>query len=71
MEVVGEIPWKQFFDAVDWMFGDADQYLAEIGFRVQSIQLGGAHQRVNGGSAFAIRVRAAEKIILPFMQIFA
>jgi hypothetical protein len=53
------------------MFGDADQYLAEIGFRVQSIQLGGAHQRVNGGSAFATRVRAAEKIILPFMRRFA
>jgi hypothetical protein len=35
------------------MFGDADQDLAEISFRVHCVQFGGARQRVNGGSTFA------------------
>jgi hypothetical protein len=40
LESISEIPGQQFFDPVDRMFGDADQDLAEIGFRVHSVQLG-------------------------------
>ena len=64
LEGIGDIPGQQFIYSVDRMFGDASQDLAEISFRVYSVQLCGAHQRVNGGSTLAAGVRAAEKIIL-------
>ena len=40
LEVVGQIPGQQFFDSVDRMFRDADQDLAEIGFRIKTVQFG-------------------------------
>jgi hypothetical protein len=40
LESISEIPGQQFFDPVDRMFGDADQDLTEISFRVHSVQLG-------------------------------
>jgi len=40
LESISEIPGQQFFDPVDRMFGDADQDLAEIGFRVKTVQFG-------------------------------
>jgi hypothetical protein len=69
LEDIVEIPGQQFINPVDRMFGDADQDLTEISFRVHSVQLGGAHQRVNGGSAFAAGVGAAKQVVLPFMAI--
>ena len=47
------------------MFGDADQDLVEIGFRVKAVQFGCADQRIDGGGPLAAGVRAAENIILP------
>ena len=52
-ECVGEIPGQQFFDSADRMFGDMDQDLAEIGFRVEIVQFSRRDQRIDGGSAFA------------------
>jgi hypothetical protein len=39
LESAGEIPEQKFVDSVNWMLGDADQNLAEISFRVHSVQL--------------------------------
>jgi hypothetical protein len=36
----GEVPGEQFVDPVDGMFGDASQNLAEIAFRIQTVEFG-------------------------------
>jgi hypothetical protein len=38
------------------MLGDALQHLAQIGFRVEAVQLGRADQTIDCGSAFAARI---------------
>lgn len=56
-----ELPWQQVVDALDGVVGDASEDLFEIELRVESIQLGGAEQRVDGSGAFAARVRSGEE----------
>ncbi len=41
--------------------------LAQVAFRVESVQLGRAHQRVNGGSEDVTGVRSGKEIIIPLM----
>ena len=46
------------------MIGDAGDDVAEIGFRVEAVQLGGLDDGVYDGSAFAASVRAGKKPVL-------
>ena len=61
----GEVPGKQLIDPVDRVLGNAGQDLAKISFRVQTVEFGGADQRVDGGSAYAAGVGPTKKVILP------
>ena len=61
----GEVPGKQFVDPVNRVLGDAGQNLAKISFRVQTVEFGGADQRVDGGSAYAAGVGPTKKVVLP------
>ena len=38
----GDVPRQQLLDASDGMVGDAGQDLAQVGFRIQAIEFGGA-----------------------------
>ena len=46
------------------MFGDAAEHVAEVGFWVEVVQLGGFDEAVEGGGAFGATVRTGEQLIL-------
>jgi hypothetical protein len=46
------------------MVGDAGQHSAEIGFRVEAVEFGGADQAVDRGGALAAGIRACEQVVL-------
>lgn len=46
------------------MFGDASEDLAEVGFRIQAIELGGADQAVKRRRPLATGIGAREEIVL-------
>ena len=59
------IPRQEFDDTIVWMVGDAGEDVAEVGFRVDAVELGGFDERVHGGSSFAAAIGAGEEIIFP------
>ena len=64
-----DAPWQQFLDATDRVIGDALNNVAQIRFRVEAIELGGADQAVDAGGAFAAGIRAAEELVFALMEI--
>src|SRR5512147_1129659 len=62
---LADVPGEQVGDAVDGVGGYAGEHVAEPGFRVEAIELGGFEQGVEGRSAFAAAVGAGEEIVLP------
>jgi len=71
LDLGGDVPRQQFLDAVDWMPGDRRQNCAQIERRIESIQLGCPDEAVEQCCSLAAGVSSHEKVILPFMQIFA
>ena len=59
------IPGQQLMNAVDCMIGNACQYAAQIGLRIEPVQLSRANQAVDGGSTFSASIRARKEIVLP------
>ena len=53
LQLRGEIPRQQFLDTVHRMIGDALQDVAQIEFRIETVEFGRAEQAVNGRGAFA------------------
>jgi hypothetical protein len=51
-----KVPGQQLLDAVNGVVGNALQDLAQIRFRIQAVQFGGADQAVDGGSPLAPRI---------------
>lgn len=45
--VSSEVPGQQFIDAVDWVICNAREDVAQVGFRVEGVQLGRADQAVD------------------------
>ena len=60
-----DVPRQKFLNAIDGMLGDALQHLAQIGFRVETVQFGRANQAIDCGSAFATGIGSREQIVLP------
>jgi hypothetical protein len=46
------------------MVGDAVDHLAQIGFRIEAVELGGFNERVSRGGALAAGIGAGEQIVL-------
>jgi len=46
-----KVPGKQLVDPIDRMFGNAGQYMAQVCFGIELIELRGADQRVDGRGA--------------------
>ncbi len=67
----GEVPGQELVDAADGMVGDLGEHGAEIELRIEAVQFCRSDQRVDSRGAFATRVGAGEKVILPFMEILA
>lgn len=58
-----DVPRQQIGDAVYGMICDAGEDVSQIELRVESVELGGSDERVEGGGAFTSPVRASEEII--------
>ena len=58
-----DVPWQELCDAIDRVVGNMGQYVSEIAFRVDAVELGCTEQRVDGGGAFSAAVRASEQIV--------
>src|SRR5208283_3488 len=61
----GDVPGQQVRDAVHGVIGDARQDLAQVRFRIESVEFRRADQTVDGGGALAARVGAGEQVVLP------
>jgi len=46
------------------MLGDAPEHMAQIGFGIETVELGSADQRVDRGRPLAALVRACDQVIL-------
>ena len=64
-ELRGASPGQEGVNPVDRMVGDVGQHMAQPGFGVDTIELGGADQRVDRRSPFAATVRTGEQVITP------
>lgn len=56
-------PGQQFVDLADRMVGDVGQHVAQVRLGVDAVELAGADQGVDCGSALATAVRAAESTL--------
>ena len=57
-------------DAVDGMIGYAFEHMTHIEFRIKTVELGCAQQRIDCSRAFSASIRTGEEIVLAVMQIF-
>ena len=57
------VPGQEIINPVGGMIGDMRQHVTQPGFGVDTVQLGGAEQRVDRGGALAAAVGAGEQII--------
>ena len=60
----GDGPRQQFGDTADGVVGDDAEHVAQVGFRVDPVQLGGLQQGGDRGGPGAARVAAGEEPIL-------
>jgi len=66
--VSSEVPGQQFVDAVDRVIGDAREHVAEVGFRIDAVQLGRADQAVDRGGAVAAGIGSSKQVVLAIMD---
>lgn len=60
-----KVPGQQIGDVADRVVGNVLQHHAQVGLRINAVQLGRTNQTVYCGSAFATRVGTREEIVLP------
>src|ERR1035438_7559259 len=53
------------------MLGNVVQHSAQVGFRIQSVQLGGADQAVDSRRTFAAGVRARQTAFCDFQSVWS
>jgi hypothetical protein len=56
LKLIRNGPRKELADAIDWMLGDASNDVAQIGFRVETVQFCCRDQGVDCGSPFAAAI---------------
>ena len=71
MDLFGDARWQQFVELVDGVLGDAFADVSQVGFGVDSVELGGDDQAVDVGGAFAAGIGAGEEIVLAIMRRFS
>ena len=60
----GEVPGQQSLKLVDRMVGDALEDMAQVEFRVESVELRRTEQAVDGRSTLSTGVRSSEEVVL-------
>ena len=64
-ELRGAVPGQEVIDPVDRMIGDIGQHMAQPGLGVDTVELGRADQRVDGGGTLATTVGTGEQVVSP------
>jgi hypothetical protein len=59
----GEIPGQQFRNAIDGMIGDTFQYMAQVEFRIEAVELGCSQQSIDRSRAFSAGIGTGEEIV--------
>src|SRR4029453_14455085 len=59
-----DVPRQQVVDAVDRMLGNAVEYLTQIRFRIDAVELRRSNQAVERGGMLPACIRSGKKIIL-------
>src|SRR5512132_2181276 len=62
---LADVPGKQVADAIDGVVGDAGEHVAEVGFWIEAVELGGLDQGIEGRGAFAAGVGPSKEVVLP------
>ena len=62
---LADVPGKQVADAIDGVVGDAGKYVAEPGFWIEAVELGGLDQGIDGGGAITAGVGPGKKVVFP------
>ena len=62
---LADVPGKQVGDAIDGVVGDAGEHVAEPGFRIEAVELGGLDQGIKGGGTITASVGPGKKVIFP------
>ena len=60
-----QVPGQEVVDLADGVVGDALEDMLEIDLWIESVELGGAEQRVNGCCAFTTVVRTRKQEVFP------
>ena len=53
LERGGQVPRQQVVDSIDGMIGNSTEHGAQVELRIESVELGRADQRIDGGGPFA------------------
>ena len=62
---LADVPGKQVADAIERVVGDAGEHVAEVGFWIEAVELGGLDQGIEGGGAIAAGVGPGKKVVFP------
>src|SRR5512143_3900838 len=60
-----DVPGEQVADAIDGVAGDAGEHVAEVGFGIEAVELGGLDQGIEGSGAITAGVGPGKKVVLP------
>jgi len=62
--VLSKFPREQVGDAVDGVCGNLGEHGAEVQFRIEAVELGGADEAVERSSAISACIGASEQVVL-------
>src|SRR5512132_686082 len=62
---LADVPGKQVADAIDGVVGDAGEHVAEPGFWIEAVELGGLDQGIEGGGTITASVGPGKKVVFP------
>src|SRR5512133_1691653 len=62
---LADVPGKQVADAIDGVVGDAGKHVAEVGFWIEAVELGGLDQGIEGGGTITASVGPGKKVVFP------
>src|SRR5512144_1125314 len=60
-----DVPGEQVADAIDGVAGDAGEHVAEVGFGIEAVELGGLDQGIEGSGTLSAGIRTGEEPIFP------
>jgi hypothetical protein len=62
-----DVPGQEILHAIDWVIGDLSEHLAQVRFRIKTVQLRRSDQTIEGGRTFSAPIRSREQVVLSIM----